>query len=153
MKHLKIVLIFAWLLALGTFLADRIFFFTGDINKSNLLSSSIDLILRVVLITLGIIFFRKSNGNYLTLYEAVKIGIGIALIAGIIIFVGKVISTNFLLPEENILENNRAASTEKTLWDSVYFTAALELFINLIIALVISLLAGAIMQKNKDFYE
>ena len=153
MKQLKIVLIFALLLALGTFLADRTIFFTGDINKLNFLSSSIDLILRVVMITLGIIFFRQSNDNYLTLYEAVKTGIGIALIAGIMIFVYKVISTNFLLPEENILENNRTASKEKTLWDSVYFTAALELFINLIIALVISLLAGAIMQKNKDFYD
>ena len=152
MKHLKIVLIFALLLALGTFLAEKIIFLTGDINKFNLLYSSIDLILRILLITLGIIFFKKKNSNYLTLFEAVKIGIGITLIAGLIIFFCKLISTDFLL-STNEIPNKKGVSEEKTIWDSVYFTGALELFINLIIALVISLLGGAIMQKNKDIYD
>lgn len=131
------------------------------------LFSAISLALTIFVIICAIKEIKKANGGFLTLGQAIKLGLGVALIAGIIVGVYTYIFTTYIEPEytqqvieaqlSKTLESNPQMSQEQL--DSVRemsykFTSPLMSFAfgiisSLFSGFIISLIAGAIMQKQK----
>lgn len=126
-------------------------------------SQVIGIVLAVAITIWGIFNFRKANGGLLSLGQAIKLGIGIALISGIIyiiylIFLSSVLDTEFIT---KIAENTKAAAEEAGVMSSAqidqqyqgtidYFWVSypIILIFNIIIGLVIGLIGGLIFKKS-----
>ncbi len=128
--------------------------------------NTISFIVMVLVIVYGINEFKKSNGNYLSVGQAIKIGVGISLIAGIIGAVYQLIFINFIEPDfmermmqiqfDKMVENN-PDMTEKQLemsmemgrkFSSPWITSAITIVASLFFGLIISLIAGLVMKKE-----
>lgn len=127
----------------------------------------ISIIIMVAVIIWGIISFRKANEGFLALGQALKLGAGIALVAGIIAVIYTVILSNVLDPEfaTKIAELTKAKAeadgqmtteqiqqqydgTINYFWISYPFI----LIFNIIAGLVIGLIGGLIFKKSKPAY-
>jgi len=127
----------------------------------------ISILIMVGVIIWGIINFRKANEGFLTLSEALKLGAGIALVAGIITVIYTLFLSNVLDPEfaVKIAETTKAASeaagqmseaqiqqqydgTINYFWISYPFI----LIFNIIAGLIIGLIGGLILKKAKPDY-
>ena len=121
----------------------------------------------VAVIILGIFNFRKANGGYLMLGQALKLGAGIALVSGIIAVIytmvmANIIDTEFatkvaeiqkagdqaagIMSEQQIQQ--RYDGTINYFWISYPFI----LIFNIIFGLIIGLIGGLIMKKQKPAY-
>ena len=127
----------------------------------------ISVIIMVGVIIWGIISFRKANEGYLTLGEALKLGAGIALVAGIIgvlytMLLANVLDTEFIV---KIAENQKAAGeaagvmTEAEIQqqydgtiDYFWISYPFILIFNIIAGLIIGLIGGLILKKAKPDY-
>ncbi len=167
----KYILIYGLILGM-IFIVYNIFTYLGDeqINKIRLLSI-LYYIINIGVIILGIKLFKKANNGFLRLGEALKIGVGIALIAGLMVIFWNIVlntviepdmmSEKLLTQKQQMIEQNpnvskkeieqRMATVER--FSSLYFTSAINLIIDVIFGLIISLLAGAIMQKERDIFD
>ncbi len=167
----KYILIYGLILGM-IFIVYNIFMYLGDeqINKIRLLSI-LYYIINIGVIILGIKLFKKANNGFLRLGEALKIGVGIALIAGLMVIFWNIVlntviepdmmSEKLLTQKQQMIEQNpnvskkeieqRMATVER--FSSLYFTSAINLIIDVIFGLIISLLAGAIMQKERDIFD
>lgn len=114
---------------------------------------------------LGIFNFRKENGS-LTLKQALKIGTGGALIAGVISVLFTIVLANFIEPEfiaktaelqrDAMIEANPTVSNEQL--DMVYeqtikffwVSYPVILIFNVIMGLVIGLVSGLILKKDQQ---
>lgn len=123
----------------------------------------INIVLAVAITIWAIIDFRKANGGLLTVGQAVKLSVVIALIAGLIgifylIFLSSVLDTEFIT---KIAENAKAAAEEAGVMTSAqieqqyqgtinYFWVSYPviLIFNIIIGLVIGLIGGLIFKKS-----
>lgn len=127
----------------------------------------ISVLIMVGIIAWGIFNFRKANGGYLSLSQALKLGAGIALIAGIIGVLYAIVLANVIDPEfvTKVADIQKASdqaagqlSTEqiqqrydgtvKFFWMGYPFI----LIINIIIGLLIGLITGLILKKEKPAY-
>lgn len=127
----------------------------------------ISIVLMVAVIIWGIYNFKKANSGYLKIGEALKLGAGIALVAGIIGLIYFFILSNFLDPDFAVKATEaRLAEVEA----SGEFTAEqiqqqkdmsikffwvgypIILIFNIIIGLVIGLIGGLILKKAKPAY-
>ncbi|WP_297792088.1 DUF4199 domain-containing protein [uncultured Eudoraea sp.] len=127
----------------------------------------ISIVIMVAVIIWGIISFRKANGGFLTLGEALKLGAGIALVAAIIAVLYTVLMANVIDPDFalKIAENQKAAGeaagtmsaeqlqqqydgTINYFWISYPFI----LIFNIIAGLIIGLIGGLILKKAKPDY-
>ncbi len=121
----------------------------------------INIVLAVAITIWAIIDFRKANGGLLTVGQAVKLSVVIALIAGLIgifylIFLSSFLDTEFIT---KIAENQRAeeagvmtsAQIEQQYQGTInYFWVSYPviLIFNIIIGLVIGLIGGLIFKKS-----
>ncbi|RMB56898.1 DUF4199 domain-containing protein [Dokdonia sinensis] len=125
--------------------------------------------INIVVITLGIKAFKEGNSNVLSLGQALKIGLGISLIAGVISILWQLIMTNVLDPNyaENMLQVQRDAMIEaqpnmtdeqldSTMemmsgFSNPFFTATVGLLASLFFGFIISLVVGLIMKKEDPY--
>lgn len=129
-------------------------------------SQVINIVITVAVIMWGIYSYKKANGGFLTLSEALKLGAGIALIAGIIgiiyiLFLSNVLDTEFI---EKLADAQRAKGEEAGIpseqlqqqYDGTinYFWVSypIILIFNIIIGLAIGLVGGLILKKAKPDY-
>lgn len=119
-------------------------------------------------IGVGISQFKKANENYLNLSEALKLGAGIALIAGIIGLLYFFVFSNFVEPDfmNNMYEigkqqalANNPELTEEQIDQGIemqkkfaWISYPVILILNVIIGLVAGLIAGLILRKQKPAY-
>jgi len=142
--------------------------FTMDAHTTrNTASQVIGIVLGIAIIIWGIFSFRKANGGYLTLGESLKIGAGIALVAGIISVIYILFLSNVLDPEyaTKVAEMQKAADeaagqlsaqqiqqrydgTINYFWISYPFI----LIFNILIGLIVGLIGGLILKKQKPAY-
>ncbi len=127
----------------------------------------ISIVIMVGIISWGIFNFRKANSGYLSLSQALKLGAGIALISGIIAIIYTAFLSNVLDPEfaVKVAEIQKAADeaagelttqqiqqryngTIDFFWISYPFI----LIFNILLGLVIGLLAGLVLKKQKPSY-
>ncbi len=129
--------------------------------------SLVGFIIIIGIIIYGVHSYKKENNGYLTIGEALKIGIGIALIGGIIGGIWSLLLANVIEPDymEKAIELQREKTlesfpdmTEEQLeqglelsrkLSSPVITFAIGIIGNLFLGFVISLIGGAVMQKKE----
>lgn len=142
--------------------------YTMDAHYSQDTATTIIGILIMVGITAWAIFnFRKANGGYLSLGQALKLGAGIALISGVISVLYTILLANVIDPEfpAKVMESRLADAAAngdltpeqlqqqkemgiKFFWMGYPFI----IIINILIGLVIGLVTGLILKKEKPAY-
>ena len=128
--------------------------------------TAVNIAIMIAAIIIGIYQFKKANGDYLSLSQALKVGIGVALVAAILNIIYMLILTNVIEPdfwdksleigksvmlEKNpnmIMEqaNNAIEMQKKFMW----ITYPMILIFNIFVGFVISLIAGLAMKKEKS---
>lgn len=128
----------------------------------------IGILVTIAVIVMGIKKVKESNNGFLSLGDALKTGLGIALIAGVISVIYTFIFTNYIEPEyfermaevqqQKMLEQypnmsdeqieNAMEMTKKM--SGIGMTAAVSLIGSLFIGFIISLIAGLIMKKSEE---
>ena len=126
------------------------------------------ILVTIAVIVMGIKKVKESNNGLLSLGDALKTGLGIALIAGVISVIYTFIFTNYIEPEyfermaevqqQKMLEQypnmsdeqieNAMEMTKKM--SGIGMTAAVSLIGSLFIGFIISLIAGLIMKKSEE---
>lgn len=140
--------------------------YVANLEKSWILSG-ISFALTIFIIVQGIKAYKKSNDNYLSLKDALKSGMAIAAIAGVIggiyaYFHYEFIHTEFI---ENILSQSREQMIERNpnmtdeememgmkmtaIFSSPFMMATFSLIGTLFFGFIISLISGAIMKREK----
>ncbi|WP_299133630.1 DUF4199 domain-containing protein [uncultured Tenacibaculum sp.] len=125
----------------------------------------ISFIVPLVLIILGIKNFKAANNNLMTWGQAVKVGVGIALIWGVLALIFQYLLENFIAPEliEQKIEFTRSSlenwgmtedvietQLEKQKNQNPLLTFSMGLLFMAFIGFVVSAIAGAIMKKTEE---
>ena len=140
----------------------------GNIYEPHWWVMAVSIIVSIALIILGIKKVKELNGGYLSLGEAIKTGLGIALIGGVISVIYTLIFTHFIEPD---FYERMAEVSQQTLLDQYpeftdeqlesamemtkkmsnpMMTAAFGLMGSLVFGLIVSLIGGAIMKNNRE---
>lgn len=162
----KFIINYGILLGLISIVLSVIMYVMNMHMTQNWIAGLLGFIAMVIVIVLGINQYKKSNGSYLTLSQAIKIGVGIALIAGIMGAIYQLIFINFIEPDfiENMMEMQYNQMIEKNpnmskeqlemsiemgkKFSSPWITSAISIIASLFFGLIISLFAGLVMKKE-----
>jgi len=123
-------------------------------------------IISIVVIVYGMKQYKESNQGFLKLGEAIKIGLGISVISGILGVVYFIIFTNFIEPtffeqyidfqREAAIEGNPDLSVEqidaglkmsKPFMNAGFF-AAIQIILALFFGFIISLISGLVLKRE-----
>ncbi len=134
---------------------------TDTRNTANVAFSIIELLVHISVISYGIFIFKRKNNGFLTLWQAMKVGLGIAVLSAIMQAVWDTavlqsISPDFiqdLMKSSNSANLNQVQEQQKELPQNISKFTLAGLIFSTILGAIISLLAGAIMQKNPDPFE
>ncbi|PKP11169.1 MAG: DUF4199 domain-containing protein [Bacteroidetes bacterium HGW-Bacteroidetes-3] len=125
-------------------------------------------LITVVVIILGIKKIKELNGGFLSLSEALKTGLGIALVSGLIFVVYNLIFVTFIEPEyfarmlevqqqkmletyPNFSDEQLEASSEMAKkMSGPFINSAIIVIGSLFLGFVISLIGGLIMKKSDE---
>lgn len=135
-----------------------------NIDKSWILSG-VSIIGTILIFVYGIKAFKIANGNVLSLGQAIKVGLAIAVIAGVITAIYSYFHYEFIYPEfidirteeayaqmvsQNMSQEQIDQSMEltKMFMNSSFFSLS-SLIGSLIFGLITSLIAGLIMKNDK----
>ena len=159
---------FGTMLGNATVFFSLMLFFLDAHYQGDTLSSVVPLILSVGFINYGIYQFKKDNSGFVSLSETLKVGVGIALISGIIGTIYGVILTEFLDPEfmnktfeiakQKMLDANQELSIEDAnqaiemskKFASLPVRIAGGLISSVFIGFFISLIGGLVLKKTKS---
>tara|TARA_B100001250_G_scaffold301471_1_gene263169 strand:- start:252 stop:776 length:525 start_codon:yes stop_codon:yes gene_type:complete len=121
----------------------------------------------IVVILWAIIHFRKKNEGYISLSEALKTGVGTALVSALIVCIYSIILTEYLDPEfldksieyqkQKMLQENPEISVENVnkMFDmqkeytGPFVISGFIIIFNLFFGFVFSLIIGLIVKKSK----
>ncbi len=163
----KFVLNYGVLLGIITVIYGVFLYATNIYLDPSITYGIISYLIVIVIVTLAIRAFKTENGGFITLSEALKVGIGVAVIGGIIAAIWNFVLTTYIEPDfiNNVLETTQekmietqpemseaqidAAMGITSKLTSPPIAFALSLIGNLFFGLIISLIAGLIM-KNKN---
>ena len=130
-------------------------------------TSMIGYALLIGIIIWGIIKFKKSNDGYIGLSEALKTGVGTALVSAIIICIYTIVMIQYLDPEfldksmeyqkQKILQENPEISLESVnkMFDmqkefsGPFIISGFIIILNLFFGFILSLIVGLIVKKSK----
>lgn len=134
------------------------------LTEQNWYLAVINGIASIIIFVLGLKAFKKSNGGYLSIKEAIKVGLAIAAISGIITAIYTFIHYTFIYPEFIDMVREKAytdmadggmsneqmeqAGGVMDVTTSPWFFATVTLISSLFFGFLISLIAGAIMKKQ-----
>ncbi|SDL67958.1 Protein of unknown function [Salinimicrobium catena] len=123
----------------------------------------------IAVVFYGVKAFKNENGGFLTIGEAIKVGVGIALIAGIISAIWAFILSTYVEPDymaqmaemqrEKMVERfpemtdqqlDKAAEMNSTFMKP-WFTSAVTIVSNLLFGLLTGLVAGLIMKQKRPY--
>lgn len=123
----------------------------------------------VIVVSLGIKAFKTENRGFLSLGEALKVGVGIALIGGIIVAVWSFALMTIIEPDymANMAEIQREQMVERFpdmsqqqiddasemsgKFLSPWITIPVSLVVNLFFGLIIALFAGLVMRQQRPY--
>ena len=164
----QIMLNYGLLLGFSTILINVAVYAMGKTYDPHWSVGVLSLFITVVAIILGIKKIKELNSGFLSLSEALKTGLGIALISGLIGVVYTLIFTNFIEPEffsrtlevsqqkmmeayPNFSDEQLEASTEMAKkMSGPFISSAMAIIGSLFVGFIISLIAGAIMKKSDE---
>ncbi len=163
----KFVLNYGVMLGIISVIYGVIMYVTNVYLDPSITYGIISYLIVIVLVTLAIKAFKAENGGFLSLSEALKVGIGVAVIGGIIAAIWTFALTTYIEPNlmNDVMETTRekmieaqpdmseaqidAAMGMTSKLSSPPIAFALSLVGNLFFGLIISLIVGLIM-KNKN---
>ncbi len=163
----KVALNYGLILAIASIFLSAIVYAMGQHYDQPIWQTVVSVILMITIIVLGLRQYKKSNGGYMSLVEALKTGLAISLIAGIIGVIYQIVFTSFIEPdfvqnmlditEQNIKEKYPSLTQEQVdanlsiseTMMSPGVMAAIGIIISLFLGFIISLVAGLIMKTNK----
>lgn len=127
----------------------------------------VSVVLSVALYAVGMYQYRAANAGLMTFWQGVKLGVGIALISGIIVVLFNLILTRVIDPEtmtkamdfqrEQLIENTeltieqidaQLAAMQK--FQTPAIQAAFGLLFSMIFGFLLSLLPAAILRKSEE---
>lgn len=166
----KIMISNGVIVGVGTVLASAILYVAGFIKSTGWAANLLWFILMIALIVAGFNTFKKNNNGFLTLGQALKIGMGIAVIAGVITSLYQVAFNEFIDPElvksitdeqlQKSLEMNPDMTQEQLdasrkmveFFSSPGVIVGAGILWNCFVGFVISLISGLIMKKTEDSF-
>ncbi len=127
----------------------------------------ISVLLAIAAIVFGMIQFRKANRGFMTLSQAMKVGVGIALVGGIIGIIFNQVMTSVIDPEmlNKAMEFQKEGLLESTKMTSEQIDAQMELgksfatpgiqiaiglVFSLVTGLIYSVIAGLILKREEN---
>lgn len=166
----KIIINYGILLSILSVLLGVIMYVTNAYTNPHWIYSVITLLILVGTIRYGIKAYKNINNGYLILMDAIKVGIGIALIGGIIAAIWSLTVTTVIEPDytQQVLEVQREKMIEQypdfsqeqidqsmiiaEKFSSPFISTAVSIIGSLFFGFIISLITGLIMQKKQDLY-
>ncbi len=163
----KIALNYGLYMALGTIALSVIVYVMGMTYEQPWWQSVGNFLIMILAIVYGLKAFKSTGDGFLSLGDALKTGLAISLVAGIIGIIFNYIFVNFIEPDfmanmlevtrENMLEQNPEMTsdqvetamgfTEKMMSPAIM--AAFGIIASLFFGFIISLIAGLIMKQNR----
>ena len=127
------------------------------------------LIVFIAVVTYGIKAYKKENGGFLSIGDAIKVAVGIALVAAIlsgiwVLLLSTVLEPDFMeqaieLERQKAFANNPSLTEEQ--WEKglemseafrgPWVTFAFTLVVDMLFGLLIGLIAGAVMKQNRPY--
>ena len=142
-------------------------FFLDMHYKNDSTAGIVSLIIMIVVLLYSFISYKKINGGYLLLSEALKIGLGVSLVSALISIIYTQILINFLDPEtmrksldltmdtmrsENPEISQEALDTVRSIQEkmsSPLIFSAVQIIFSLFFGFIISLIGGLIVKKSR----
>lgn len=164
----QIMLNYGLLLGFTSVLINVVLYAAGKTYDQHWSVGVVSIIITVAVIIMGIKKIKDLNGGFLSLSEALKTGLGIALIAGLISVAYTLIFTNFIEPEffarmmevqqqkmleayPNFTDEQLEASMEMAKkMSGPVMTSAIAIIGSLFLGFIISLIGGLIMKKSDE---
>lgn len=155
------------LIGIVTVVFNLMLFFLDAHYQGGTLASVVPLLISVGFINYGIFQYRKDNNGFVSISESLKLGVGAALIAGIIGTIYGLLLTEFLDPQfmdktfeiarQKMLEGNKELSIEDANnaievsknFATIPIRIAGGLLGSLFFGFFISLIGGLILKKSK----
>ncbi|WP_298546074.1 DUF4199 domain-containing protein [uncultured Aquimarina sp.] len=165
---IKHILNYSLIYGTGIIIFKFLIYLNGNYTKQNSFHVTILLLITASSIFGGMVMFKKTNDNYISLGEALKIGIGIAILGGLLailwnLLLIKVIDPNIItqLEEKNIKHIIDSGSDftqeniEKQIAITRKYTSPLiqigsAITENLLLGIVFGLIGGLIIRKKRD---
>ena len=162
-----IIINFGIILGLTSVLFQLMLYFFDMHYKNDTTAGIISLIIMIGILIYSFIQFKKANEGFISLSEALKIGLGVSLVSAIISIIYTQILINFLDPEtmnkslDLTIENMRIQNPEmpKEALESVrsiqkkmsspLIFSAIQIIFALFFGFVISLIGGLVVKKSK----
>ena len=131
----------------------------------------ITMLVFILLVVYGIKAFKKENGGFLRLGEALKVAVGMSLIAGLLAGTWTVLLSTVIEPDltEQAIEIEREKAFEMNpnmtdeQWEKglemtavlrqPWFSFSATLVMYMLFGLIIGLIAGAVMKQRRPYYE
>ncbi|WP_075340882.1 DUF4199 domain-containing protein [Tenacibaculum agarivorans] len=145
-----------------------VFYATGNLLEYSWLTGVIGLIATVIIIVIGIKKFKTSNNSFLSFGQALKVGVGIAVVSAVISVIYTLIFTNMIEPDfqQQVMELQKQEWLESGMSDDQIETSAemvekfngpaitipVGIVMSAFIGFIISAIAGAVMQKKEDVF-
>jgi hypothetical protein len=151
--------------AIGVAFQLMLFFVDAHTDTQNPVVTVVNIVLSVSVIFWGILSYKKANGGYLKIGEALKMGAGIALISGIISLLYMLLLNNVLDPEyaSKMMDLRFAEAVEQGNMTSDQIEQAKEmslkffwvsypmiLIVSVLFGLIIGLVGGLIFKKSAE---
>ncbi|AMC10453.1 hypothetical protein Lupro_03935 [Lutibacter profundi] len=164
----QIMLNYGLVLGLTSILINVIIFAIGKTYDPHWSVGVLGFIIMIVILVLGIKKMKEINGGYLGLGEALKIGLGIALISALISVIYTLIFTNYIEPEyftrmaevqqqkmleayPNFTDEQLEASMAMTKkMSGPFVTSAMTIIGSLFFGFIIALIGGLVMKKTNE---
>ena len=142
-------------------------FFLDMHYKNDSTAGIVSLIIMISVLLYSFISYKKINSGYLSLSEAIKIGLGVSLISALITIIYTQILINFLDPEtmqksldlsmntmrsENPEIPQEALDTARSIQEkmsSPLIFSAVQIIFSLFFGFIISLIGGLVVKKSK----
>ena len=135
-----------------------------NISQDNWVIGAINILVTITILVLAIKNYKSKNSNYLSIKEALKVGLATAAVGGLVAAIYAYIHYSFVYPEfiEIVKETSYQNMTDQGMSDKQisdtmemteftmkpWFFATMTLVSSLFFGLLISLIAGAIMKKQ-----
>lgn len=129
----------------------------------------VSMALMITAIVFGMIQFRKANNGFMSLGQAMKVGVGVALVGGIVGILFNLIMANVIDPDmmNKAMEFQKVTLAETTKmtpdqidaqiesvkkYSTPGFQVAFGLLFSIVLGLIFSLITGLILKKQEDVY-
>jgi len=165
----KFIINYGLLLGIVSVILGVVIYVTNAYLNPSWIYSVISIAIPIVIITLGIKAYKTANGGYLGLGEAIKVGLGIAVIGVIITAIWTLLVMTVIEPEymnnvmagqrdkmmetnPNMTESQMNAAMEITSkFSSPWIAMAMNIVWSLFSGLIISLISGLVMKKENPY--